>query len=79
MILAVVKIEINSNVVEGLNNKIRRSFKRSYGFKAQEIRRYDHTSGIRRIEVIYRMLKRSDIIIWMLDALASRPFILRFI
>ena len=29
---------INSAVVEGLNNKIRTAFKRSYGFKAQEYR-----------------------------------------
>ncbi|MGP6207990.1 transposase [Cuniculiplasma sp. SKW3] len=29
---------INSAVIEGLNNKIRTAFKRSYGFKAQEYR-----------------------------------------
>ena len=33
-----IKSGINSAVVEGLNNKIRTVFKRSYGFKAQEYR-----------------------------------------
>ncbi|MGP6240348.1 transposase, partial [Cuniculiplasma sp. SKW4] len=33
-----IKSGINSAVVEGLNNKIRTAFKRSYGFKAQEYR-----------------------------------------
>ena len=31
-----IRSGINSAVVEGLNNKIRTAFKRSYGFKAQE-------------------------------------------
>lgn len=33
-----IRTGINSAVVEGLNNKIRTAFKRSYGFKAQEYR-----------------------------------------
>ena len=37
-ILEAIKSGINSAVVEGLNNKIRTAFKRSYGFKAQEYR-----------------------------------------
>ncbi|WMT50353.1 MAG: transposase [Thermoplasmatales archaeon] len=37
-ILEVIKFEIDSAVVEGLNNKIRTAFKRSYGFKAREYR-----------------------------------------
>ena len=35
-ILEAIRSGINSVVVEGLNNKIRTAFKRSYGFKAQE-------------------------------------------
>ncbi len=37
-ILEAIKSGINSAVVEGLNNKIRTAFKRSYGFKAKEYR-----------------------------------------
>ena len=37
-ILEAIKSGINSAVVEGLNNKIRTAFKRSYGFKAQKYR-----------------------------------------
>ena len=37
-ILMAIKSGINSVVVEGLNNKIRTAFKRSYGFKAREYR-----------------------------------------
>ncbi|MGP6239069.1 ISL3 family transposase [Cuniculiplasma sp. SKW4] len=37
-ILEAIKSGINSAVVEGLNNKIRTAFKRSYGLKAQEYR-----------------------------------------
>ena len=37
-ILEAIKSGINSAVVEGLNNKIRTAFKRSYGFKAREYR-----------------------------------------
>jgi transposase len=37
-IMEAIRTEINSAVVEGLNNKIRTAFKRSYGFKAQEYR-----------------------------------------
>jgi transposase len=37
-IMEAIRTEINSAVVEGLNNKIRAAFKRSYGFKAQEYR-----------------------------------------
>lgn len=37
-IMEAIKSGINSAVVEGLNNKIRTAFKRSYGFKAQEYR-----------------------------------------
>ncbi len=37
-ILAAMRSGINSAVVEGLNNKIRTAFKRSYGFKAQKYR-----------------------------------------
>ena len=37
-ILEAIQSGINSAVVEGLNNKIRTAFKRSYGFKAQEYR-----------------------------------------
>ena len=37
-ILEAIRSGINSAVVEGLNNKIRTAFKRSYGFKAQEYR-----------------------------------------
>ena len=37
-ILEAIKSGINSAVVEGLNNKIRTAFKRSYGFKSQEYR-----------------------------------------
>ena len=35
-ILEAIKSGINSAVVEGLNNRIRTAFKRSYGFKARE-------------------------------------------
>ena len=37
-ILEAIRSGINSAVVEGLNNKIRTAFKRSYGFKAQKYR-----------------------------------------
>ena len=37
-ILEAIRSEINSAVAEGLNNKIRTAFKRSYGFKAQKYR-----------------------------------------
>ena len=37
-ILEAIKSGINSAVVEGLNNKIRTAFKRSYGFKAEKYR-----------------------------------------
>jgi transposase len=37
-IMEAIRSGINSAVVEGLNNKIRTAFKRSYGFKAQEYR-----------------------------------------
>ncbi len=37
-ILEAILTGINSAVVEGLNNKIRTAFKRSYGFKTQEYR-----------------------------------------
>ena len=36
--LEAIPSRINSAVVEGLNNKIRTAFKRSYGFKAREYR-----------------------------------------
>ncbi len=35
-ILEAIRSGINSAVVEGLNNKIRTAFKRSYGFKSRE-------------------------------------------
>ena len=35
-ILEAIGSGINSAVVEGLNNKIRTAFKRSYGFKSQK-------------------------------------------
>ena len=37
-ILEAIRSGINSAIAEGLNNKIRTAFKRSYGFKAQEYR-----------------------------------------
>ena len=37
-IMEAIRSGINSAVVEGLNNKIRTAFKRSYGFKAREYR-----------------------------------------
>ena len=37
-ILEAIGSGINSAVVEGLNNKIRTAFKRSYGFKSQKYR-----------------------------------------
>jgi transposase len=37
-IMEAIRSGINSAVVEGLNNKIRTAFKRSYRFKAQEYR-----------------------------------------
>ena len=37
-ILEAILSGINSAVVEGLNNKIRTAFKRSYGFKEQKYR-----------------------------------------
>jgi transposase len=37
-IMEAIRSGINSAVVEGLNNKIRTAFKRSYGFKAQGYR-----------------------------------------
>ncbi|MEM0135282.1 MAG: transposase, partial [Thermoplasmatales archaeon] len=37
-IMEAIRSGINSAAVEGLNNKIRTAFKRSYGFKAQEYR-----------------------------------------
>lgn len=52
-----IKSGINSTVVEGLNNKIRTAFKRSYGFKASGLQGHDHISCGRRIEITPRMLK----------------------
>ena len=37
-ILKAIKSGINSDVVEGLNNKITTAFKRSYGIKAEKYR-----------------------------------------
>ena len=37
-ILEAIRSGINSAVVEGLNNKIRTAFKRSYGFMVQKYR-----------------------------------------
>ena len=36
--LEAIRSGINSAVVEGLNNKIKTTFKRSYGFKSYEYR-----------------------------------------
>ena len=37
-ILEAIRSGINSDFVEGLNNKIRTAFKRSYGFRSQKYR-----------------------------------------
>lgn len=37
-ILEAIKSGVNNGVVEGLNNKIKTAFKRSYGFKRKEYR-----------------------------------------